>query len=77
MDVIYGCPLTKLEENPREIGTLIKVPRDTVKVCNAPMRVERLKENQFTLYRAVHLVGQLGWVDFDLGCSTICPVFLG
>ena len=22
-------------------------------------------------YRATHLVANLGWVDFDLGCSTI------
>ena len=29
-----------------------------------------------SLYRVVHLVGQLGWVDFDLGRSTICLVLL-
>ena len=25
------------------------------------------------LYRVVHLLANLGWVDFDLGCSTILP----
>ena len=24
-------------------------------------------------YRAGHLLGQFGWVDFGLGCSTILP----
>ena len=26
--------------------------------------------------RVGHLVGQLGWLNFDLGCPTICPVLL-
>ena len=29
------------------------------------------------LYRVVHLARWLGWVDFDLGCSTLCLVLLG
>ena len=29
------------------------------------------------MYRVVHLFGQLGWVDFDFGCSTLCLVLLG
>ena len=29
------------------------------------------------LYRVAHLVGYLGWVDIDLGCSTFGLVLLG
>ena len=28
-------------------------------------------------YREVHLLADLGWVDFDCGCSTFCLVLLG
>ena len=27
----------------------------------------------YDIYRAWHLVADLGWADFDLGCSTILP----
>ena len=29
------------------------------------------------LYREVHLIAVLGWVDLYLGCSTVCPIRLG
>ena len=29
--------------------------------------------NSIKLYRVVHLLVNLGWVDFDLGCSIILP----
>ena len=29
------------------------------------------------LYRVAHLLANLGWVDFDFGCSTLCLVLLG
>ena len=28
-------------------------------------------------YREVHLLADLGWVDFDLGSSTVFPILLG
>ena len=28
-------------------------------------------------YRVTHLQANLGWVDFDLGCSTLCLVLPG
>ena len=28
-------------------------------------------------YRVTHLLANLGWVDFDLGCSTLCLVLPG
>ena len=28
-------------------------------------------------YREVHLLANLGWVDFDFGCSTLCLVLPG
>ena len=28
-------------------------------------------EFRWYVYRVTHLVANLGWVDFDLGCSTI------
>ena len=28
-------------------------------------------------YREGNLLGYLGWVDFDIGCSTICLILLG
>ena len=32
----------------------------------------------FLVYRVIHLLGEdLGWVDFDFSCSTICPILLG
>ena len=31
----------------------------------------------FLVYRVIHLLGEdLGWVDFDFSCSTICPILL-
>ena len=30
-----------------------------------------------TKYRVTHLLANLGWVDFDFGCSTLCLVLLG
>ena len=29
------------------------------------------------LYRVTHLLANLGWVDFDFGCSTLCLVLPG
>ena len=29
------------------------------------------------LYRVIHLLRDLGWVDFDFSCSSVCPVLLG
>ena len=29
------------------------------------------------LYRVAHLLANLGWVDFDFGCSTLCQVLPG
>ena len=26
-------------------------------------------------YRVIHLLANLGWVDFDLGCSAILPTY--
>ena len=28
----------------------------------------------FALYRVAHLVADLGWVDLDIECSTVCPI---
>ena len=28
-------------------------------------------------YRVIHLLCDLGWVEFDISCSTVCPVLLG
>ena len=28
-------------------------------------------------YRVAHLVVNLGWVDMDFECSTVCPILLG
>ena len=30
-----------------------------------------------TYYRKAHLQANLGWVDFDFGCSTLCLVLPG
>ena len=29
------------------------------------------------MYREVLLLADLGWVDFDLVCSIVCPIWLG
>ena len=29
------------------------------------------------LYRVAHLIADLGWVELDLECSTVCPILLG
>ena len=34
-------------------------------------------QSNIIFYRAVHLLGGLGWVDFDFGCSTLCLVLTG
>ena len=34
----------------------------------------RLMNRGLLLYRVTHLVANLGWVDFELGCSTILPI---
>ena len=31
----------------------------------------------FPLYRVAHLVADLGWVDLDFECSTVCPIMSG
>ena len=28
-------------------------------------------------YRGIHLLADLGWGDFDIGCSAVCPIRLG
>ena len=28
-------------------------------------------------YRVTHLLANLGWVDLDFDCSTVCPILLG
>ena len=28
-------------------------------------------------YRVTLVVGRLGWIDYDFGHSTVCPVLLG
>ena len=28
-------------------------------------------------WRVTHLQANLGWVDLDFGCSTVCPILLG
>ena len=33
--------------------------------------------NVLTLYRVTQQVSDLGWVDFDFGCSTVCLILLG
>ena len=38
---------------------------------------ERQASQQSQKYREVYLLGDLGWIDFDLGCSTVCPIGLG
>ena len=29
------------------------------------------------MYRVTHLLANLGWVDLDFDCSTVCPILLG
>ena len=29
------------------------------------------------IYRVAHLVADLGWVDLDFECSTVCPILPG
>ena len=37
-----------------------------------PLGIELIQpESVLFLYRVTHLVANLGWVDLDLGCSTI------
>ena len=36
-------------------------------------RISGLTVPQRGVYRVTHLLANLGWVDFDLGCSTILP----
>ena len=31
----------------------------------------------YVLYRVTHLLANLGWVDFDFDCSTLCLVLPG
>ena len=33
--------------------------------------------NRSRLYRVTHLLANLGWVDLDFDCSTVCPILLG
>ena len=33
--------------------------------------VDHVPSMQYNVYRVAHLVANLGWIDLDLGCSTI------
>ena len=37
----------------------------------------RINFNSELNYRETHLLGNLGWVVFDFGCSTLCLILCG
>ena len=46
-----------------------RTPRPTLGHSIYDVRIEGVKK--YPKYSVTHLVANLGWVDFDLGCSTI------
>ena len=36
--------------------------------------VDRMRARE---YRMTHLLANLGWIDLDFDCSTVCPILLG